>query len=74
MYFTPRELAQRFKVTERAITQWARMGILPGIRIGRLWRFKGSAIEEWERAQGIDKDEIEALVDEIVGGSEKGKK
>ena len=72
MYFTPKELAQRFKVTERAITQWARMGILPAIRIGRLWRFKVSAIEEWERAQGVDRDEIEAFVMEIEEGVKKG--
>ena len=74
MYLTPKELSQRWKVSERHITALARRGVIPGIRIGRLWRFKVSAIEEWERAQGIDKDEIEALVNEIVRESEKGKK
>jgi len=74
MYFTSKELAQRFKVTERAITQWARTGILSGIRIGRLWRFKVSAIEEWERAQGIDRGEIEAFVKEIEEKVKEGRR
>jgi excisionase family DNA binding protein len=66
MYFTPKELSQRFKVSERQITHLARIGILPGIKIGKLWRFPVKGIEEWERTQGFAQGEIDALVNEII--------
>ncbi len=74
MYLTPREVAQRFKVTERTITKLAHMGILPAIKIGRLWRFPVKGVEEWERRQGYDREEIDTLVNEIVEGVEKGRR
>lgn len=68
IYFTPRELSERFKISERSITKLARSGILPGIKIGRLWRFRVLDIEEWERRRGCDQDEINTMADEILKG------
>jgi excisionase family DNA binding protein len=73
-FFTPRELSQRFKVSERQITHLARIGTLPAIKIGRLWRFPVKGIEGWEAAQGFAQEEINALVSEIVEEAVKGKR
>lgn len=67
MYLTPKELADRFKISQRQATHLARIGTLPAIKIGRLWRFPVKEIEIWERNQGIDPNELENLVKEIVG-------
>lgn len=36
IYLTSNDLAQRFRVTERQICKLARIGYLPGIRLGAL--------------------------------------
>jgi hypothetical protein len=45
-----------------------------GIRVGKLWRFRISDVEEWERHQGVDQDEINALVNEITEEAKKGRR
>ena len=74
LYFTPRELSNRFQVSERMVTHLARIGIFPGIKVGHLWRFKITEIEVWERQQGCSQGEIDALVNEILKEPGKGKK
>ena len=65
-YLTPKDLAQRYQISERQVTHLARIGYLPGFKVGKLWRFRQDDIEEWERSQtGID--EINKQADEIVG-------
>ncbi len=54
IYWTVKEVAKRFKISERQVTEFARSGILPGIRIGRLWRFRIDAVERWEEGQTVD--------------------
>jgi hypothetical protein len=46
----------------------ARIGYLPGIKIGRLWRFKEEDLHEWEKGQGGHRirDEINQRVDQII--------
>ncbi len=66
MYFTPKELADRFKISVRQVTHLARVGTLPAMKIGKLWRFRITEIEAWERNQGIDVDQVDDLVKQIV--------
>ena len=61
-YLTPRELAKRYQVTQQQITKLARHGVLPAIKVGKLWRFKLEAIEEWERNQY----DVTKIADEIL--------
>ena len=72
-YLTPKDLAHRYQISERQITHLARVGHLPGIRIGKLWRFRENDIEEWEKTQKVewDRDEISRQVDEILGEVDK---
>jgi len=38
-------VVQRLGVSERAVRNWARNGLLPSIRIGKLWLFRLSDVE-----------------------------
>ena len=65
-YLTPKDLSQRYRISERQVTHLARIGYLPGFKVGKLWRFKPEDIEDWEgRQRGAD--EIAKLADEIIG-------
>lgn len=64
-YLTPKDLAKRYQISVRQVTYLARVGYLPGIRIGKLWRFKSDDIEAWEERQRAT-DEIANLADEII--------
>ena len=44
---TTKELAEYLKLHEITISKYAKQGLIPGIRIGRLWRFDKVAIDEW---------------------------
>ena len=66
-YLTPKDLAQRYRISERQVTHLARIGNLPGFKIGKLWRFRSEDIETWEESQ-IGTDEIGKLADQIIEG------
>ena len=42
-----KELAKYLKLHEITITKYAKAGVIPGIRIGRVWRFRKEAIDKW---------------------------
>lgn len=65
IYLTSNDLAQRFLVTERQICKLAQIGYLPGMKLGKLWRFRRDVIEEWEREQ-TPMNDIEKLANKIV--------
>ena len=66
-WLTPRDLAQHYRTSNRQICKLARIGYLPGIKFGKLWRFKRDVIEEWERKQ-IPTNDIEKLAMKILSG------
>jgi excisionase family DNA binding protein len=72
-YLTPKDLAQRYQISERQVTHLARIGYLPGIKIGKLWRFKEEDLQEWEKRQKVEwvRDEIGQRVNEILGEVDK---
>jgi excisionase family DNA binding protein len=41
------EIAIRCRVSEKSLHRWARKGMIPAVKFGRLWRFRKSAIDEW---------------------------
>ncbi len=47
----PKEVAQMLKVHQRTIVRWAEQGIIPGFKLGDLWRFRREAIEEHIRKE-----------------------
>jgi excisionase family DNA binding protein len=41
------EVALQCRVSEKSLHRWARQGLIPAVKFGRLWRFRKSAIDEW---------------------------
>lgn len=46
-----RRAAQLLRVHPKTAKRMASTGILPGIKIGRVWRFRESALDEWMKLQ-----------------------
>lgn len=50
------DLARHLGVAKDSIYRWIDRRSLPAHRIGRLWKFKISEVDEWVRAGGADSD------------------
>jgi excisionase family DNA binding protein len=48
---TVQDVADAFQTPPAYIRGLARSGDLPGLRIGRRWRFRESSVEAWSRAR-----------------------
>lgn len=44
---TTDEVADLLSVTPACVRKWVRLGFIPTVRLGRLVRFRGLAIEKW---------------------------
>jgi excisionase family DNA binding protein len=47
-----RELSEHLRVHPTTIYRLLRRGLIPGFRVGNIWRFRRAAIETWERGEG----------------------
>lgn len=47
IYYTPEEIAERFKVTSNAVRQWIRQGQLKFVMLGSVYRISQSALDEF---------------------------
>ena len=45
------EAAAVMKIHPKTLQKLARRGVVRGIHVGKLWRFRASAIEEWIESQ-----------------------
>jgi excisionase family DNA binding protein len=43
-YYTPREIAERFGVSNTAVNTWLTQGKLEGFRVGNRWKVKADAV------------------------------
>src|SRR5436189_3766354 len=78
-YYTPKEVAQELRVTQRTIYEWLTTGRLRGVRAGTRWRIRpedveafmkgtsGDAVAPSEPAAEVDAAEHAARVDALVG-------
>ena len=41
------EAAKLLRIHPKTLRNKARRGIIPGVQVGRLWRFRASALSEW---------------------------
>jgi excisionase family DNA binding protein len=44
---TPQEAAQYLRISVATLQRLSRFGEIPGIHIGKLWRYKKSDLDEW---------------------------
>src|ERR1700674_1930580 len=48
---TSREAAQLLKISPATLQRLARAGKVPAIKIGKLWRYSNSALDEWVQSE-----------------------
>jgi len=46
---TVEDVAEYLRVKASTVYEWASNGKLPGVKVGRLWRFERSEVEKWVR-------------------------
>lgn len=49
---TVAEVAEYLRLGEATVYRLAQEGEIPGVKVGRSWRFKKGMIDEWFRQQG----------------------
>lgn len=64
-YYTVRELATKFKVTEQAIHNWIKAGKIASIKLGRARRIPAAEVERLVR-EGISEDGREKLTPDLA--------
>jgi excisionase family DNA binding protein len=52
------EVALQYKISEKSLNRWARMGMIPAVKFGRLWRFRKSAIDQWMNSKAVGQTQI----------------
>jgi excisionase family DNA binding protein len=50
---TPCEAAASLRISVATLLRLSRHGEIPGVRIGKLWRYRKSALDEWLRSKVI---------------------
>ena len=50
------ELAAYLKMSKSTLYHFARNGTVPGVKVGRHWRFHKDAIDAWMKAGGKSKE------------------
>lgn len=68
-FLTPLEISEMFQVPIRTIHALARQGKIPGIKIGKLWRFRQGDIWRWIESgyqKTPDMEEIQRTAREII--------
>ena len=57
------DVATHLDVAKDSVYRWIESRGLPAHRIGRLWKFKLTEVDEWVRTRGADTDEHEPVGD-----------
>lgn len=63
-WVTAIDVARHLGVVKETVYRWRERKGLPAYKIGRLWKFQLSKVDEWVRAGGADDDTVS-------GGEEK---
>jgi excisionase family DNA binding protein len=68
------EIASYLGVSRDTIYNWLSQRGMPGRRVGRFWKFKKSAVDEWVESGGADdgKGAIEQVTTLLTGSIEEG--
>lgn len=71
-FLTPGEISELFQIPVRSVHHLARVGKIPAMKVGRLWRFREHDINRWIESQyetNPDFPEIHRKAMEIVEAS-----
>lgn len=58
-WVTAEQVAQHLGVVKDTVYRWRERKSLPAHRIGRLWKFQLSEVDEWVRAGGAGEENTE---------------
>ena len=64
---TVEEAAEYLRVSPSTVRRMARTGLLPGVRIGRQWRFSRRQLLEWVEEAAIPEEMVELGMAEAIG-------
>jgi len=56
-WYSMNEIAEHLGVSRDTVLSWIKEKKMPAHRVGRLWKFKVSEVDEWIRANGGENDE-----------------
>jgi excisionase family DNA binding protein len=59
-WYSVEEIARHLAVSKETIYRWLERQIIPAHRMGRLWRFKPSEVDEWVMKGGAGEEPQEA--------------
>ncbi|MDR3607608.1 MAG: helix-turn-helix domain-containing protein [Oligoflexia bacterium] len=66
------EIAAHLGVSKETIYRWLDRGKVPAHRVGRLWKFKATEVDQWVVRGGATPEEVEELKQEKrKSGSQK---
>ena len=57
-WVTALEVAQHLGIAKDTVYRWRERKGLPAHKIGRLWKFQLSEVDEWVRAGGAEEEKI----------------
>ncbi len=57
-WVTAIEVARHLGVVKNTVYRWRERKGLPAHKIGRLWKFQLSEVDDWVRAGGADEDKM----------------
>ncbi len=60
-WVTAGHVAQHLGVAKDTVYRWRERKGLPAHRVGRLWKFQLSEVDEWVRAGGADEADLEGI-------------
>ena len=56
LLWSDKQVAAAIGVTVKRIQELARMGLLPGFKLGKHWRFDPDAVRSWVKSNGKSKE------------------
>jgi len=62
-WYSMNELADYLGVTRDTVLSWIEKKGMPGVKIGRVWKFKISEVDNWIRAENSQKHTREADIE-----------
>lgn len=68
-WVTALDVAQHLGIAKDTVYRWRERKGLPAHKIGRLWKFQLSEVDEWVRAGGADDDADKSIIESANEGA-----
>jgi Helix-turn-helix domain len=56
LLWSDKQVAAAIGMSVKRIQELARLGLLPGFKVGRNWQFDPEALRSWVRSHGVSKE------------------